>query len=128
MASDIGAAFRAMHEADGVFLIPNPWDAGSAKMLHSLGFKALASTSAGFAAAIAKKDGKTSREEALENCRQLVQATPLPVNGDLEKGYGDRPEDAAETIRLAAAAGLAGCSIEDYSGETIYDFENAVER
>jgi 2-methylisocitrate lyase-like PEP mutase family enzyme len=128
MASDIGAAFRALHEADGAFLIPNPWDAGSAKMMHSLGFKALASTSAGFAAAIAKKDGKTSREEALENCRQLAEATPLPVNGDLEKGYGDSPEDAAETVRLAAAAGLAGCSIEDYSGETIYDFDHAVER
>jgi len=128
MTSDIGAAFRALHEADGTFLIPNPWDAGSAKMMHSLGFKALASTSSGFAAAIAKKDGKTSRDEALENCRQLVAATPLPVNGDLEQGYGDSPEDAAETVRLAAAAGLAGCSIEDYSGEAIYDFDHAVER
>ncbi len=87
MASDIGATFRALHEAEGTFLIPNPWDAGSAKMMHSLGFKALASTSAGFAAAIAKKDGTTSREEALENCRQLAEATPLPVNGDLEQGY-----------------------------------------
>lgn len=128
MASDIGAVFRALHEADDVFLIPNPWDAGSAKMMHGMGFKALASTSAGFAAAIAKKDGATSREEALENCRQIADATPLPVNGDLEKGYGDSPEDAAETVRLAAAAGLAGCSIEDFSGEGIYDFEHAVER
>ncbi len=128
MANDIGATFRALHEADEIFLIPNPWDAGSAKMLHGMGFKALATTSAGFAAAIAKKDGRTSRDEALENCRQIARATPLPVNGDLEKGYGDSPEDAAETVRLAAEAGLAGCSIEDFSGEGIYDFEHAVER
>ncbi len=128
MTTSIGTTFRAMHEADGVFLIPNPWDAGSAKMLANLGFKALATTSSGFAAAIGKGDGATTREEALANCRAIATATPLPVNGDLEKGYGDRPEDAAETVRLAARAGLAGCSIEDYSGASIYDIGLAKER
>lgn len=128
MTMNIGATFRTLHEADGVFLIPNPWDAGAARMLTSLGFKALATTSSGFAAAIGKGDGTTTREEALANCRAIAAATPLPVNGDLEKGYGDRPEDAAETVRLAAEAGLAGCSIEDYSGAYIYDIALAKER
>ena len=128
MTTDIGATFRAMHEVDGVFLIPNPWDVGAARMLASLGFKALATTSSGFAAAIGKGDGATTRDEALANCRAIAAATPLPVNGDLEKGYGDRPEDAAETVRLAAEAGLAGCSIEDYSGTAIYDIGLAKER
>ncbi len=122
MTTDIGATFRALHEADGVFLIPNPWDVGAARMLASLGFKALATTSSGFAAAIGKGDGTTNRDEALANCRAIAAATPLPVNGDLEKGYGDRPEDAAETVRLA------GCSIEDYSGSAIYDIGLAKER
>ena len=128
MTTDIGATFRGLHEADGVFLIPNPWDAGAARMLASLGFKALATTSSGFAAALGKADGATTREEALANCRAIAAATPLPVNGDLENGYGDRPEDAAETVRLAAEAGLAGCSIEDYSGTAIYDIGLAKER
>ncbi|MGH1483288.1 MAG: isocitrate lyase/PEP mutase family protein [Geminicoccales bacterium] len=126
--TDIGARFRALHEADDIFLIPNPWDAGSARMLTSLGFQALATTSSGFAAAIGKGDGATTREEALANCRAIAAATPLPVNGDLEQGYGDRPEDAAETVHLAAEAGLAGCSIEDYSGTVIYDLGLAKER
>ena len=128
MTTDIGATFRALHEADGVFLIPNPWDVRAARMLASLGFKALATTSSGFAAAIGKGDGATTRDEALANCRAIAAATPLPVNGDLEKGYGDRPEDAAETVRLAAEAGLARCSIEDYSGAAIYDIGLAKER
>lgn len=128
---DIGAAFRALHHGDRAFVIPNPWDVGSAKIMAGLGFKALATTSAGFAAAIGKSDGRTSREEALAHCRELVAATQLPVSADLEQGYGDRPEDAAETVRGAAAAGLAGCSIEDFSGKSkdgIYDFGLALER
>lgn len=128
MSDDIGAAFRALHHGDKAFVIPNPWDVGSAKILAGMGFKALATTSSGFAAAIGKSDGGTSRDEAIAHCRELVAATPLPVSADLEQGYGDRPEDAAETVRAAAAAGLAGCSIEDYSGSDIYDFDHAVER
>lgn len=129
-ATDIGARFRALHHQDQAFVIPNPWDAGSARLMAGMGFKALATTSAGFAAAIGKSDGLTSRDEALAHCRDLTQATPLPVSADLENGYGDRPEDAAETVRGAAAAGLAGCSIEDYAGPKggIYDFGLALER
>lgn len=127
-ASDIGAAFRALHHRDKAFVIPNPWDVGSAKILAGLGFKALATTSSGFAAAIGKRDGATSRDEALAHCRDLVKATPLPVSADLEKGYGDTPEAAAATVTAAAESGLAGCSIEDYSGKDIYDFGLAVER
>ena len=92
-----------------------------------MGFSALATTNSGFAAGIGKADGKTTRDETLAHCQELVLATPLPISADLEQGYGDRPEDAAETVR-AAAAGLAGCSIEDYSGAKIYDFAHAVER
>jgi len=128
--ADIGATFRALHHGDAAFVIPNPWDVGSAKIMAGLGFKALATTSSGFAAAIGKSDGATSREEVLAHCRELVDATPLPVSADLEKGYGDRPEDAAETVHAAAAVGLAGCSIEDYAGPEggIYDFSHAVDR
>jgi len=133
MASEsIGARFRALHMGDEAFVIPNPWDVGSAALLAALGFTALATTSSGFAASVAKLDGRTSRVEAIDHCRTLVAATPLPVSADLEQGYGDRPEDAAETVRAAAAAGLAGCSIEDYAGhgsdKGIYDFDHAVER
>lgn len=126
--NDIGAAFRALHHGEKAFVIPNPWDIGSAKIMAGLGFKALATTSSGFAASIGKSDGKTSRDEALAHCRALVAATDLPVSADLEQGYGDRPEDVADTVRAAAATGLAGCSIEDYSGAAIYDFGLAVER
>ena len=129
-AADIGARFRALHHQDQAFVIPNPWDVGSAKLMAGMGFKALATTSAGFAASIGKGDGKISRDEALNNSRDLTQATPLPVSADLENGYGDRPEDAAETVRAAAAVGLAGCSIEDYAGPEggIYDFGLTLER
>ncbi|MGZ0186615.1 MAG: isocitrate lyase/PEP mutase family protein [Alphaproteobacteria bacterium] len=126
--ADIGVIFRALHHQDKAFVIPNPWDVGSAKILEGLGFSALATTSSGFAAGIGKSDGKTTRDETLAHCQELVTATPLPISADLEQGYGDRPEDAAETVRAAAAAGLAGCSIEDYSGAEIYDFAHAVER
>jgi 2-methylisocitrate lyase-like PEP mutase family enzyme len=126
-------AFRALHDRAGLFVIPNPWDAGSAKMLSALGFEALATTSAGFAFSIGKPDaqGAITREETLANARAIVEATALPVSADLENGFGDSPEACAKTIRLAAACGLAGGSIEDATGradEPIYDFDLAVER
>jgi len=130
-ASERATRFLALHHQTGAFIIPNPWDVGSARMLAALGFKALATTSAGFAFSLGLKDGGVSREAALEHCRQLVEASDLPVSADLEKGFGDAPEDVAATIRSAAATGLAGCSIEDYCGDEsspIYDFGLAVER
>ncbi|UCO97176.1 isocitrate lyase/phosphoenolpyruvate mutase family protein [Metapseudomonas lalkuanensis] len=128
-----GEAFAALHHVPGLFVLPNPWDAGSAKMLAHLGFSALATTSAGLAFALGRRDaeGNVSREEALANARDIVEATPLPVVADLENGYGDHPEDCAQTIRAAAAAGLVGGSIEDASGrdgDPIYPLELAVER
>jgi 2-methylisocitrate lyase-like PEP mutase family enzyme len=124
----IGARFRALHEGDAAFVIPNPWDVGAAKIMEGLGFKALATTSAGFAASLGKADGGASLEEAMTHCRALVEAVDIPLSADLEKGYGDAPEDVARTVKAAAEVGLAGCSIEDYSGEAIYDFGLAVER
>lgn len=128
-----GQAFAALHRAPGLFVLPNPWDAGSAKMLAQLGFAALATTSAGLAFALGRRDaeGNVSREEALANARAIVEATPLPVAADLENGYGDRPEDCAATLRAAAAVGLVGGSIEDASGraeDPIYPLDLAVER
>ena len=124
-------AFKALHERPGVFAIPNPWDAGSAKLLASLGFEALATTSAGFAFSLGKSDGAVNREETLGHVRVIVEATSLPVSADLENGFGDEPETCAETIRLAAEAGLVGASIEDATGrieDPIYPFELSVER
>jgi 2-methylisocitrate lyase-like PEP mutase family enzyme len=126
-------AFKALHERAGIFAIPNPWDGGSAKILESLGFEALATTSAGFAFSLGKPDGThaVSREETLENVRAIVGATSLPVSADLENGFGDDPETCAETIRLGAKAGLVGGSIEDATGrieDTIYPFDLSVER
>jgi 2-methylisocitrate lyase-like PEP mutase family enzyme len=126
-------AFRALHQRPRIFAIPNPWDAGSAKILAALGFEALATTSAGLAFSLGKPDGQraVSRDETLANARAIVDATPLPVSADLENGFGDAPEACAETIRLAAAAGLAGGSIEDATGRAdapIYPFEAALER
>ena len=125
--------FLRLHERPGLFVIPNPWDAGSARILTALGYEALATTSAGFAFSIGRQDSPTciTREQAMENARAIVDATPLPVSADLANGYGDSPEDCAETIRLAAAAGLVGGSIEDASGDSaspIYDFQHAVDR
>ncbi len=123
--------FRALHERDGAFVIPNPWDVGTARILASMGFEALATTSAGFAFSLGLPDGAVSRDQALAHCRDIVAATELPVSADLEGGYVDDPADVAETIRLAADTGLAGCSIEDATGRRdapIYDFELAVER
>lgn len=123
--------FRRLHEADGIFVIPNPWDVGSAKMLESLGFKALATTSAGHAFSMGVPEGFTTNQDVLEHCYLLSEATDIPVSADLEMGFGDSPEDVAETVRLVAPTGLAGCSFEDHTGrltDPIYDFELAVER
>jgi 2-methylisocitrate lyase-like PEP mutase family enzyme len=128
---DKATLFRQLHERPGVFVIPNPWDAGSAQMLAELGFEALATSSAASAMAMGRKDYQLTRDEALAHARVIVAATDLPVSADLENGFGHRPEDAAETIRLAAEIGLAGGSIEDASqeaGQPIYDFGQAVER
>ena len=125
--------FRKLHERAGAFIIPNPWDAGTAKLLTSLGFEALATTSLGLANSLGRVDGTltVSRAEVLENCREICAATPLPVSADLENLYADEPKVAAEMIRLAAETGLVGGSIEDATGredERIYDFTLAVER
>jgi 2-methylisocitrate lyase-like PEP mutase family enzyme len=109
-------AFQALHERDGAFIIPNPWDIGTARLLAHLGFEALATTSAGYAFSVGCPDSTVSREEMLAHVAAIVSATDLPVSADLENGFGDAPEAAAETIRLAAAAGLAGGSIEDVRG------------
>jgi 2-methylisocitrate lyase-like PEP mutase family enzyme len=127
------AAFRALHERPGAFVIPNPWDAGTARLLAALGFEALATTSLGLANTLGRADGTgaVSRDEVLANCRAIAEATDLPVNADLENGYADEPTAAAEMIRLAAGAGVVGGSIEDATGDPskpIYDFELAVER
>jgi 2-methylisocitrate lyase-like PEP mutase family enzyme len=126
-------AFRTLHERQGIFVMPNPWDAGTAKLFASLGFEALATTSFGLANALGRVDGTlaVSREELIANCREIAQAIDLPVNADLENGYADEPKKAAEIIRTAAAAGVVGGSIEDATGredKPIYDFNLAVER
>jgi 2-methylisocitrate lyase-like PEP mutase family enzyme len=120
--------FRALHEGEP-FLIPNPWDAGSAKLFAALGFEALATTSSGFAFTLGRQDGEVSLDEVVEHVRALVAATELPVSVDLEHGYGPDPEDAARAIARAAEVGAVGGSIEDYDpGGRIYEFEHAVER
>lgn len=125
--------FRNLHQRPGIFVAPNPWDAGSAKMLAGLGFEALATTSAGLAFMLGKPDGEgaVTRDEALANARDIAAAVSIPVSGDLENGYGDDPEACAETILLAVEAGLVGCSIEDntgHPGDPIYEFDLALER
>jgi 2-methylisocitrate lyase-like PEP mutase family enzyme len=127
-----GVHFRDLHAREKAFIIPNPWDVGTARLLEKLGFEALATTSAGYAFSAAKQDGAVARDEMIEHVRDLAAATDLPVSADLENGYGDSPEAAAETIRLAAEAGCVGGSIEDLYGRSgerhIYDHELAVER
>jgi 2-methylisocitrate lyase-like PEP mutase family enzyme len=126
-----GAAFHALHTRAGAFLIPNPWDIGTARLLAHLGFEALATTSAGYAFSAGKPDGAMGCDETLAHVAALVSATDLPVSADLENGFGDAPEHAAETIRLAAATGLAGGSIEDSSrraDRAPYDLEHAADR
>ena len=129
--ADKAKKLRALHEAPGAFIIPNPWDAGSARMLEGLGFQALATSSGAKAGVLGKRDGKVSREESIANARLIAGAVDIPVIGDLEKGFGDTPNDAAETIRQAAAAGLVGGSIEDATGNKdapLFDIDTQVAR
>ena len=125
-----GRLFRELHQRPGILILPNPWDAGTAKLLASVGFEALATTSLGMSNALGRSDGEgfVSRAELLENCRIIAEATDLPVNADLENGYADDPQEAATILRDAAEMGVVGGSIEDWSGERIYDFSHAVER
>lgn len=123
--------FAALHRRAGVLLFPNPWDAGSARMLEHLGFEALATSSAACAATLGRRDGKITRDEAMAHIRQLAEATNLPVAADLENGFASEPKAAAETIRLAAEAGAVGGSIEDFTGDNAkgqYEIGFAVER
>ena|SRR5579864_1263601 len=125
------ARFRALHNGPGAFVIPNPWDIGSARILAGLGFQALATSSAASACALGRRDGRLTRDEALVHARLIVDATDLPVSADLEKGFGDGPDVVAETIRLAAEVGLVGCTIEDATGnpdKPLFDDGLAVER
>ena len=131
--ADKANAFQALHARAGAFVIPNPWDAGTARILTKLGFEALTTTSAGLAFVLGRRDGDGSvtRDDALANAKAIIDATDLPVAADLENGYGDAPEAAAETIRLAASVGLVGASIEDATGNPnspIYELAHAAER
>jgi 2-methylisocitrate lyase-like PEP mutase family enzyme len=122
------AAFRALHTGEP-FVIPNPWDSGSARVLESLGFKALATTSSGFAFTLGRLDGNATLDEVVEHAAMLDRATDLPVSVDLEHGYGAEPESAALAVRRIAAAGAVGGSIEDYDpSDRIYELDHAVER
>ncbi len=126
-----GVAFRALHRRDGAFIIPNPWDIGTARLLAHLGFEALATTSAGYAFSIGQRDNTVGRDRMIAHVREIAAATDLPVSADLENGFGDDPETAAETIRLGAAAGLVGGSIEDSTtrrDDPIYELDRAAER
>jgi len=123
--------FRALHSGAAAFVMPNPWDAGSARALAKLGFAALATSSGAAAGVLGRRDGELTRDEALAHARAIVQATDLPVSADMENGFGDTPADAALTVRLAAEAGLVGCSIEDASGidgRRLYDIDHATQR
>jgi 2-methylisocitrate lyase-like PEP mutase family enzyme len=127
--AETAAAFAELHRREGTFIIPNPWDVGSAYLLAHAGFEALATSSAGYAFTIGKADGQVGRDQTLAHAAEVVAATGLPVSIDLENGFGDAPEVAAETIRLAAAAGAVGGSIEDRTPQrTIYDRALAAER
>ncbi len=129
--SEKAVRFRALHEASAVFVMPNPWDAGSARILAALGFPALATSSAACANTFGRRDGRVTRGEALAHAGTIVAATDLPVAADLEKGFGDDPATVAETIRLAASAGLVGGSIEDATGDAqhpLFGRDQAAER
>src|SRR5829696_3341181 len=128
---DTCARFRVLHAEPGIFVIPNPWDVVSARILAASGFQALATSSSASAAVIGRRDGTLSRDEAIAHARTIVEAVDIPVAADLENGFGDRPEDAAETIRAAADAGLAGGSIEDSPTDRrapVYELAHAVAR
>jgi 2-methylisocitrate lyase-like PEP mutase family enzyme len=123
--------FGELHQGESAFIIPNPWDVGSARILVALGFEALATTSVGYAYSVGRRDHGITRDEMIAHAAAIVAATDVPVSADLENGFGDDPDTVATTIRMAAAAGLAGCSIEDSTnrpGEPIYEFELAVDR
>ncbi len=129
--NDKALRFRALHDGPGIFVIANCWDAGSGRILAGLGFKALATSSGAAAGVLGRRDGNITRDEALAQARGIAMATDLPVSADLEKGFGDTPASVAETIRLAAEAGLVGGSIEDFSGDKqkpLYDLSYASER
>lgn len=129
--SEKAAQFRSLHQRPGTFLIPNPWDAGSTRILTGLGYEALATSSAAAAGVQGRRDGRLNREESLANARAIVEATDLPVSADLGHGFSHTPEGVAETIRLAAEIGLVGCSIEDSTGDKarpLYDVTLATER
>jgi len=124
-------AFQALHQAEGTFIIPNPWDVGTARLLAHMGFKALASTSMGYAFSIGKRDNTVGRDQIIAHISSIASATDLPLSADLENGFDDAPEAVAGTIRLAAAAGVVGGSIEDATGQAdrpIYEKEHAAER
>jgi len=129
--TDKARVFRALHERPGAFIIPNPWDPGTARLLGTLGFEAIATTSLGLANMLGRSDSVVTRSEVLANCRDIVAVTDLPVNADLENCFAHDPAAAAETIRLASEAGAVGGSIEDFSGDEanpIYDLDLAVAR
>ena len=129
--TDLAAHFLALHRPGEPLLLPNPWDVGSARVLASLGFAALATTSSGFAATLGRPDGAVTLDQAIAHGGQIAAATPLPVTADLENGYADDPPGVAETVRLAIEAGLAGCSIEDFTGragDPIYEASLAAQR
>jgi 2-methylisocitrate lyase-like PEP mutase family enzyme len=124
----VPSRFLSLHVPGHPLLMPNAWDVGSARLLASLGFQALATTSSGFAASLGRRDGQVTRDEALARAASLGAATQLPVSADLENGFGSDPEAVAETVALAAATGVAGLSIEDWSGDALYELSLAVER
>src|SRR5215211_4446592 len=129
--TDLAQRFLSLHRGDAPLLMPNPWDRGSAVMLESLGFEALATTSSGFAATLGRLDGMVTRDEAIAHAAELVEAVDVPVSADLENGFANEPSGVAETVGMAIEAGLAGCSVEDYGGresDAIYDPGLAAER
>jgi 2-methylisocitrate lyase-like PEP mutase family enzyme len=126
--SEKAARFLELHRPGNPLLLPNPWDRGSARVLASLGFQALATTSSGFAMTLGRLDGSVTRDEALAHAAAIVAATDLPVSADLENCFADDPAGVARTVALAGETGLAGCSIEDFSGDSIYDLGPATER
>ena len=125
---ELAETFRHLHARDGAFVIPNPWDAGSARMLQGLGFEALATTSSGFAFSLGRLDGEVTLEEKIEHCRALCAGVEIPVSADLENCFADDPGAAALNLLEVAQSGIVGGSIEDWSGDRIYDFNHAVER